>query len=62
MTIGTRHSTLEHKKLQLKISALVLTTVAVIASMAAILVYERERTRLARALTDWKKEAWKEYP
>ena len=45
MTIETRHSALEHKKLQLKISALVLTTVAVIASMAAILVHERERIR-----------------
>ena len=45
MTIGTRHSTLDHKKLHLKISALVLTTVAVIASMAAILVHERERIR-----------------
>ena len=31
--------------MQLKISALVLTTVAVIASMAAILVHERERIR-----------------
>ena len=36
---------MEHKKLQLKISALILTTVAVIASMAAILVHERERIR-----------------
>ena len=36
---------LENKKLHLKISALVLTTVAVIASMAAILVHERERIR-----------------
>ena len=36
---------MEHKKLHLKISALVLTTVAVIASMAAILVHERERIR-----------------
>ena len=36
---------MNHKKLQLKISALVLTTVAVIASMAAILVHERERIR-----------------
>ena len=36
---------LENKKLHLKISALILTTVAVIASMAAILVHERERIR-----------------
>ena len=36
---------MENKKLQLKISALILTTVAVIASMAAILVHERERIR-----------------
>ena len=36
---------MENKKLHLKISALVLTTVAVIASMAAILVHERERIR-----------------
>ena len=62
MTIGTRHSTLEHRKLQLKISALVLTTVVVIAGMAAILVHERKGTRLVCALTDWKKEEWKEYP
>ena len=34
-----------NKKLHLKISALVLTTVAVIASVAAILVHERERIR-----------------
>ena len=38
-------SMLENKKLHLKISALILTTVAVIASMAAILVHERERIR-----------------
>ena len=36
---------LENKKLQLKISALVFTTVAVIASMAAILVHERNRIK-----------------
>ena len=36
---------MEHKKLHLKISAWVLTTVAVIASMAAILVHERQRIR-----------------
>ena len=36
---------MENKKLQLKISALILTTVAVIASMAAILVHERQRIR-----------------
>lgn len=36
---------LENKKLHLKISALVFTTVAVIASMAAILVHERQRIR-----------------
>ena len=36
---------LESKKLYLKISALVFTMVAVIASMAAILVHERERIR-----------------
>ena len=36
---------MENKKLHLKISALILTTVAVIASMAAILVHERERIR-----------------
>ena len=36
---------MEHKKLHLKISALVFTTVAVIISMAAILVHERERIR-----------------
>lgn len=36
---------MENKKLHLKISALVFTTVAVIVSMAAILVHERERIR-----------------
>ena len=36
---------LENKKLHLKISALVFTTVAVIISMAAILVHERQRVR-----------------
>ena len=36
---------MENKKLHLKISALILTTVAVIASMAAILVHERKRIR-----------------
>lgn len=36
---------LENKKLHLKISALVFTTVAVIVSMAAILVHERQRIR-----------------
>ena len=36
---------MENKKLHLKISALILTTVAVIASMAAILVHERQRIR-----------------
>ena len=36
---------MENKKLHLKISALVFTTVAVIASMAAILVHERQRIR-----------------
>ena len=36
---------MENKKLHLKISALILTMVAVIASMAAILVHERERIR-----------------
>ena len=36
---------MEHKKLHLKISASVFTMVAVIASMAAILVHERERIR-----------------
>ena len=36
---------LENKKLHLKISALMFTTVAVIISMAAILVHERERIR-----------------
>ena len=36
---------MEHKKLQLKISALVFTTVAVIVSMTAILVHERQRVR-----------------
>ena len=36
---------MENKKLHLKISALVLTTVAVIASMTATLVYKRERIR-----------------
>lgn len=36
---------LENKKLYLKISALVFTMVAVIASMAAILVHERQRIR-----------------
>ena len=36
---------MEHKKLHLKISALVFTMVAVIASMAAILVHERQRIR-----------------
>lgn len=36
---------MENKKLHLKISALILTTVAVIASMTAILVHERERIR-----------------
>lgn len=36
---------LENKKLHLKLSVLVFTTMAVIASMAAILVYERERIR-----------------
>ena len=36
---------MENKKLQLKISALVFTMVAVIASMTAILVHERQRIR-----------------
>lgn len=36
---------LENKKLHLKISALVFTTVAIIISMAAILVHERQRVR-----------------
>ena len=40
---------MEHKKLHLKISALILTTVAVIASMTAILVHERERIREIKA-------------
>lgn len=40
---------LENKKLHLKLSVLVFTTMAVIASMAAIVVYERERIRKIEA-------------
>lgn len=42
-------SMLENKKLHLKLSVLVFTTMAVIASMAAIVVYERERIRKIEA-------------
>lgn len=40
---------MENKKLHLKISALVFMTVAVIVSMASILVHERQRTREVEA-------------
>lgn len=40
---------LENKKLHLELSVLVFTTMAVIASMAAIVVYERERIRKIEA-------------
>lgn len=42
-------SMLENKKLHLELSVLVFTTMAVIASMAAIVVYERERIRKIEA-------------